>query len=218
MSESVPPPPEQPPGNAPEAGARKRVVLSRLVPRGRRARWVAAGAVVVVVGGGVTAVAVAEHHHHHERADRPHMLRFEPGHGGGFKRGPQGEAPDGERARKVPGGEDSPEVRERLGHPDAPGLPGAPGRFEGRGGYGKGGQAPAPLPSLSIGDAAAKAAAAVSGGKVESLRAVAQDGGGGAWLAVVLGPDGVRHAVTVSGTDGTITGNTTLGGRGVSAK
>ncbi|KJK53894.1 hypothetical protein [Streptomyces sp. NRRL F-4428] len=219
MSESVPPPPEQAPGNAPEAGARKRVVLSRLVPRGRRARWVAAGAVVVVVGGGVTAVAVAEHHHHHERAGRgPHMLRFEPGHGGGLKRGPQGEAPGDERARRAPGGEDGSGVRERFAHPDAPGrpglpgLPGVPGRFEGRDGSGKGAQAPAPLPSLSIGDAAAKAAAAVSGGKVESLRAIAQDGGGGAWLAVVLGPDGVRHAVTVSGTDGTITGNTTLGG------
>ncbi|MFE5494867.1 hypothetical protein ACFQ7Z_33600 [Streptomyces virginiae] len=213
MSESaVPPPREQPPGNAPEAGARKRVVLSRLVPRGRRARWVAAGAVVVVVGGGVAAVAVAEHHHH-ERADRaPHMLRFDSGHGGGLKRGPQGGAPDDERARKAPGGEDGPKTRERFGHPDAPGLPGAPGRFEGRAGSGKGAQAPAPLPSLSIGDAAAKAAAAVSGGKVESLRAVAQDGGGSAWLAVVLGPDGVRHAVTVSGTDGTITGNTALGG------
>ncbi|MFE5626205.1 hypothetical protein ACFQ8S_29610 [Streptomyces virginiae] len=213
MSESaVPPPPEQPPGNAPEAGARKRVVLSRLVPRGRRARWVAAGAVVVVVGGGVAAVAVAEHHHH-ERADRaPHMLRFDSGHGGGLKRGPQGGAPDDERARKAPGGEDGPKTRERFGHPDAPGLPGAPGRFEGRAGSGRGAQAPAPLPSLSIGDAAAKAAAAVSGGKVESLRAVAQDGGGSAWLAVVLGPDGVRHAVTVSGTDGTITGNTALGG------
>ncbi|GGP98169.1 hypothetical protein ACIRSJ_35070 [Streptomyces virginiae] len=216
MSESaVPPPPEQPPGNAPEAGARKRVVLSRLVPRGRRARWVAAGAVVVVVGGGVAAVAAAEHHHH-ERADRaPHMLRFDSDHGGGLKRGPQGGAPDDERARKAPGGEDGPEARKRFGHPEAPGLPGAPGRFEGReghGGYGKGAQAPAPLPSLSIGDAAAKAAAAVAGGKVESLRPVAQDGGGSAWLAVVLGPDGVRHAVTVSGTDGTITGNTALGG------
>ncbi|MER5808310.1 hypothetical protein ABT143_08980 [Streptomyces sp. NPDC002033] len=48
------------------------------------------------------------------------------------------------------------------------------------------------------------------GGKVESLRAVAQEGGGGAWRAVVLGQDGVRHAVIVSGADGTITGNTPL--------
>ncbi|MGW6614187.1 hypothetical protein ACWGA0_12105 [Streptomyces erythrochromogenes] len=212
MSESVPPPPEQLPENAPETGARKRAVLSRLVPRGKRTRWVAAGAVVVVVGGGLAAVAVAEHHHH-DRADRgPHAIRFEPGHGGGFKRGPQDGAPGEERARKVPGGEDGPTVRERFGHPDAPGLPGAPGRSERREGSGKGGRAPAPLPSLSIGDAAGKAAAAVPDGKVESLRAVAQEGGGGAWLAVVLGPDGVRHAVTVSGTDGTITGNTTLGG------
>ncbi|MFB8397938.1 hypothetical protein [Streptomyces yangpuensis] len=214
MSESVPPPSEQLPETAPQAAARKRdrVVLSRLVPRSRRARWVAAGAAVVVVGAGVTAVAVAEHHDHHVRADRgAHMFRFGPGHEGWAERGPHG-APGGERARKGPGGEDGPAGRERLVHPDAPGLPGLPGRSERRDGPGKRAQAPAPLPSLSIGDAADKAAAAVQGGKVESLRAVAQDGGGGAWLAVVLGPDGVRHAVTVSGTDGTITGNTTLGG------
>ncbi|MFJ3980180.1 hypothetical protein [Streptomyces sp. NPDC090021] len=208
MSESVPPPPEQLSENAPEAGARKRerVVLSRLVPRSRRARWGVAGAAVVVVGAGVTAVAVAEHHDHHVRADRgAHTFRWE----GGPERGPHGGAPGGERARKGHGGEDGPAVRERFGRPEAPGLP---GRAERRDGPGKGAQAPAPLPSLSIGDAADKAAAAVQGGKVESLRAVAQEGGGGAWRAVVLGPDGVRHAVTVSGTDGTITGNTTLGG------
>ncbi|MFE2125175.1 MULTISPECIES: hypothetical protein [Streptomyces] len=212
MSESVPPPSERLPENAPQTGARKRVALSRLVPRGKPARWAAAGAVVVVVGGGVAAVAVAEHHHH-ERADRgPHTIRFEPGHGGGFKRGPQGGAPDDERARKAPGGEDGPSAGERFGHPEAPELPGVPGRSERHGGPGKGGRAPAPLPSLPIADAAGKAAAAVPGGKVESLRAVAQEGGGGAWLAVVLGPDGVRHAVTLSGADGTITGNTRLGG------
>lgn len=54
----------------------------------------------------------------------------------------------------------------------------------------------------------------MEGGKVESLRAVAQEGGGSAWRAVVIGPDGVRHAVTVSGTDGTVTGNTVLTGHG----
>ncbi|MFE6912014.1 hypothetical protein [Streptomyces erythrochromogenes] len=206
MSESVPPPPEQLPQNAPETGARKRVALTRLVPRGRRTRWVAAGAVVVVVGGGLAAVAAAEHHHHDRAGRGPHTIRFEAGPGGGAERGPQGGAPGEQRAGKAPGGEDGPRVRERFGHPDAP------GRSEGRDGSGKDGRAPAPLPSLAIGDAAGKAAAAVPGGKVESLRAVAQEGGGGAWRAVVLGPDGVRHVVTVSGTDGTITGNTTLGG------
>ena len=72
--------------------------------------------------------------------------------------------------------------------------------------------APAPLPSLDAADAVAKAAAAVPGGKVESLTAVAQQGGGRAWQAVVVGPDGVRHLVTVDGTSGTPTGNTVLGG------
>ncbi|WKV75814.1 hypothetical protein AW27_032390 [Streptomyces sp. PCS3-D2] len=210
MSESVPPP-EQLPGTAPDTGARKRASLSRLVPRSSRTRWVAAGAVVVVVGGGVAAAALAEHHH--ERAQRgPHAFRFEPGHGNGPQRGPHGGGHDEDRARKARGDEGDAGARERFGHPGVPGHPGGPGRTERSEASGKGGRAPAPLPSLSIGDAAGKAAAAVQDGKVESLRVIAQDGGGSAWRAVVLGPDGVRHAVTVSGTDGTITGNTTLGG------
>lgn len=62
--------------------------------------------------------------------------------------------------------------------------------------------------ALPAAQAVDKAAGAVSGGKVESLRVVAQQGGGSAWQAVVLGPDGVRHAVTLAGADGTVTGNT----------
>ncbi|WP_405015119.1 hypothetical protein [Kitasatospora sp. NBC_01539] len=61
-------------------------------------------------------------------------------------------------------------------------------------------------------DAVVKAAAAVPGGRVESLTAVAQQGGGRAWQAVVVGTDGVRHVVTVDGTGGALTGNTVLGG------
>ncbi len=68
--------------------------------------------------------------------------------------------------------------------------------------------APAALPGLPAVQAAQKAEAAVPGGRVESLRPVARQGGGRSWQAVVLGPDGVRHAVTVDGTDGTVTGNT----------
>jgi hypothetical protein len=59
-----------------------------------------------------------------------------------------------------------------------------------------------------------KAAAAVAGGRVESLRVVGQQGGGSAWLAVVIGPDGVRHDVTLSGADGAVTGNTVAAGTG----
>lgn len=65
----------------------------------------------------------------------------------------------------------------------------------------------APLPSLPATQAVDKAAGAVSGGKVESLRVVVEQGGASAWDAVVLGPDGVRHDVTLSGSDGTVTGN-----------
>ncbi|MGD3111848.1 hypothetical protein [Streptomyces sp. YGL11-2] len=72
--------------------------------------------------------------------------------------------------------------------------------------------APGPLPSTNAADAVAKASSAVAGGKVESLSPVAEQGGGRAWRVVVLGPDGVRHAVTIDGAGDTITGNTVLGG------
>ncbi|MFF3677960.1 hypothetical protein ACFYYS_28810 [Streptomyces sp. NPDC002120] len=208
MSDSVPPPSEQP-ETAPETGARKRAALGRLVPRTTTARWVAAGAAVVVVGGGLAAVAVAERHDG-PGGRGPRLVWAEPGEKGGFKHGPQGVEPPHERK----GGRGGPEASERRaelfgpGVPDAPGVPGGPG---GKAGAHK--AAPAPLPSLAIGEAADKAAAAVTGGKVESLRVIAQEGGGSAWLAVVLGPDGVRHAVTVSGADGAITGNTVVNGR-----
>ncbi|MGE7387301.1 hypothetical protein ACQKM2_17655 [Streptomyces sp. NPDC004126] len=199
MSESLPPSeqpeqPEQPseqPAEQPAKPARKG--LGGVVPRGTGARWaVAVGAAAVIVGGGATAVAVAGHHHGH--ADRArHLVRPEPG---------RPHAPEG-------GHKAEPKIRDGAG-PARGGLAKhAPAR----------GQAPAPLPALPIGQAAEKAAAAVEGGKVEGLRAVAQQGGGSAWRAVVLGPDGVRHAVTVSGSDGTITANTPLNGaRGTAAR
>ncbi|MGW7437884.1 hypothetical protein [Streptomyces sp. NPDC054849] len=199
MSDSVPP--TEQPEKSPEAGSPKRAALGRLVPRGKRARWVAAGAAVVVVGGGLAVVAVADHHHDHQRADRgPHIVWAEPGDKGGFKRGPQAAEPPHDRKQADRPGQMGPKLREELGGPAGPGEPGGLRKA-----------APAPLPSLAIGDAADKAAAAVTGGKVESLRVVGQEGGGSAWLAVVLGPDGVRHAVTVSGTDGTVTSNTAIG-------
>ncbi|MCX4960588.1 MULTISPECIES: hypothetical protein [Streptomyces] len=208
MSDSVPPS-EQPetaavttPATAPEAGPRKSAALGRLVPGGKRARWVAAGAVAVVVVGGAAAVAVAGHHDHHMRVERgPHMAWAGPGAEGGLRGGPHAAEPRHEREQAGPG---------RPAGPKAPGEPGRPGA-DGRGGFAKEAPAPAPIPSLAIGEAAEKAAAAVPGGKVAGLRAVAQEGGGSAWLAVVIGSDGVRHAVTVSGTDGTITSNTTKG-------
>ncbi|MFJ6793501.1 hypothetical protein [Streptomyces sp. NPDC091268] len=204
----------QPQDAAQDAGrgaGRRRAAAGRLVPRSRGARWAALGAAVVIVGGAAVAVAVTEHHH--DRSE--HGPRFAwaesgprgggravgPGEGGEHGPGGGGELRGGRRF-EGPGRPEGPRVRDGLEGPEAaPGRPGTPKT------------APAPLPSLAIGAAAEKAAAAVPGGKVESLRVVAQEGGGSAWRAVVLGPDGVRHAVTVSGTDGTVTDHTTPPGR-----
>ncbi|GAA3256162.1 hypothetical protein [Streptomyces lavendulae] len=202
MSEFYPPsePSEKSGQSAPEAeaGSGGRGRLARVLPRGRGGRWAAAGvAAAVIVGGGAAAVAVAGHHH--ERVGKgPRFEWAEGGHEGGHGHGREGK---GERMAHRKG---APEIRD-----GADALAGTPK------GIRKGTQksAPAPLPSLPIGQAAEKAAGAVSGGKVESLRPVAQEGGGSAWLAVVLAPDGVRHAVTVSGSDGTVSGNVTLNDR-----
>ncbi|MGR4881190.1 hypothetical protein ACIPUC_17545 [Streptomyces sp. LARHCF249] len=219
MSESFPPSeqparPEQPtpPVNAPEAGApRKRVDLGRLVPRSKGARWAALGAAVVIVGG--TAVAVAVDQHHDARMAGPRFAWAEADHEGGKRRGPAGGGEHGEHGERAFGGPrhfkdsqhpmDPKALKEMREMREAAPEPGA--GEAGPGGSAK--AAPAPLPSLAIGTAADKAAGAVDGGKVESIRVVAQEGGGSAWLAVVLGPDGVRHAVTVSGTDGAVTSN-----------
>lgn len=191
MSESFPQPeqPEQPAEQRAEQPAKPaRKGLGGVVPRGAGARWAVAVGAAAVIVGG-GAAAVAVAGHHHGHADRArHLVRPEPG---------RAHAP--EAGRKA-----EPKIRDGAG--------------PGRGGFARHAPAPAPLPALPIGQAAEKAAAAVEGGKVEGLRAVAQQGGGSAWRAVVLGPDGVRHAVTVSGSDGTITSNTPLTGRAASRR
>ncbi|MEV7026560.1 hypothetical protein, partial [Kitasatospora sp. NPDC093558] len=70
------------------------------------------------------------------------------------------------------------------------------------------GAAPAPLPSVAASAALEKAQGAVPGGRAESLRRVTAQGGTAAWAIVVVGPDGVRHRVTVDGASGELTGNT----------
>ncbi|MBO1414224.1 hypothetical protein [Streptomyces sp. FH025] len=173
-------------GERPEAAAsgRTRTGLGRAGRwvRGRSARWVAAGAAVVVLGGGAAAVAV---HHEGER--------------------------HGDDRQSAAG-----DVERHDGHANRGGHAGH-GNHEGHSSHREDGRgasqdAPAPLPATDAADAVAKAASAVAGGKVESLNPVAEQGGGRAWQAVVLGPDGVRHLVTVDGTGGTVTGNTVLGG------
>lgn len=156
---------------------------------GRGARWAVAGAAaVVVVGGGVAAAAI---HHHEEdgRGERKVVPAGAHEWRDGFRAEPEGrDGHDGLRQRegRIRAGEDGPEL--------------------------SAGEAPAPLPSLSAADAVDKAASAVKDGKVESLAPVTEQGGGRAWRIVVVGPDGVRHVVTVDGTGGTVTGNTVLGG------
>lgn len=181
-------PDEDGPGETAKPAGRRRLV-------GGRARWAVAGtAAVVVIGGGVAAAAI---HHHEEdgRGERRVVAAGDHAWRDGFRT--EGEGRDGR---------DGPKQRDgRI-------LDGEDGS---RGEDGRGmsaGEAPAPLPSLSAADAVDKAASAVKDGKVESLAPVTEQGGGRAWRIVVVGPDGVRHVVTVDGTGGTVTGNTVLGG------
>ncbi|MDH6574857.1 hypothetical protein [Kitasatospora sp. MAP5-34] len=185
MSQSFPSTPEQP-GKS-EQSARSRVALGRLVPRRRGARWAALAVVVVIVGGGAAAAAVLDHHHSREGWGGHYAEAGSYGQGG-HRQGAEG----------------------HLRH----GADGAQGGQAGDGTDGEEGQAlaPAPLPALPAAQAAAKAAGAVPGGRVETLRITGQQGGGSAWLAVVLGTDGVRHDVSLAGADGTVTGNTVPAG------
>ncbi|MET8857320.1 hypothetical protein [Streptomyces sp. NPDC004579] len=198
MSESVgarepQEPQEQPDEDGPGTTEAKPTGRRRL--GGRGARWAVAGtAAVVVIGGGVAAAAI---HHHEEDGRGEHRMVSADAREwrDGFRAEPDGRGgPDGLKQRDG-----------RIRH--------AEGASRGEDDRGlSAGEAPAPLPSLSAADAVDKAASAVKDGKVESLAPVTEQGGGRAWRIVVVGPDGVRHVVTVDGTGGTVTGNTVLGG------
>ncbi|MFE2297607.1 hypothetical protein ACFXAW_05365 [Streptomyces sp. NPDC059445] len=181
-------PDEDGPGTTAKPAGRRRLV-------GGRARWAVAGtAAVVVIGGGVAAAAI---HHHEEdgRGERRVVAAGDHAWRDGFRT--EGEGRDGRDGLKLRDGR----------------IPDGEGGSRGEDGRGmSAGEAPAPLPSLSAADAVDKAASAVKDGKVESLAPVTEQGGGRAWRIVVVGPDGVRHVVTVDGTGGTVTGNTVLGG------
>ena len=206
MTEPVVPSPSTPDAFDPSDGSEepetvraepKRPAVRRWVG-GRRSRWVVGGlAAVVVLGGTVLATAAVAHH----QGERVGVRAVAVGPDGvpGFKRMPAG-GPDGpgsvvleKDGRVTKGGQVETTV--------VPGPGGTAPQL-----------APAPLPSLAADQAVQKAAAAVAGGKVESLGTVTEQGGGSAWQATVLGPDGVRHLVTVDGTSGTVTSNTTVGG------
>jgi hypothetical protein len=167
----------------------------RRVVTGRRSRWVVGGVAALVLIGGSAAVTAALVRHSDERvavavgpgglpALKQIIAQRESGIGGGavIVKGGQVVAVPGVAVPGVAG----------------PGVAGAS-------------SAPAPLPALPAEQAAVKAQAAVSGGKVESLTTEPEQGGGTAWQVVVLGPDGVRHLLTLDGSSGSVTSNTVLG-------
>jgi len=195
------------------------------LPQRRRTRWLALGAAVAVLGVIAGAAVVVADHHHDSRSVRAYG--FADGPGGPFAAGPFGPGFKGGEGPVFKGGE-GPVFKD--GGPvfkggDGPGnlvkreFGGVPGGGQELGGKatgpmnGGGRLAPAPLPAVPADQAVAKAAAAVPGGKVDALSVVGREGGGSSWAVDVLGSDGVRHLVTVDGTDGSITGNTVNDGR-----
>jgi hypothetical protein len=159
---------------------------------GRRSRWVAGGLAAVVLIGGSSAVTAAVVNH--GGGSEVAAVRVGPDGLAGLKRALAG-GRIGAGAVPVKGGQVG-VLPGGLAVPDGSGMT----------------SAPAPLPTLSAAQAAGKAFAAVSGGKVESLAPLPEQGGGSAWQAVVVGPDGVHHLVTLDGSSGAITSNTVIGG------
>ncbi|MFJ2867654.1 hypothetical protein [Kitasatospora sp. NPDC087314] len=197
----------QDPQRAPK---RPRAARLRGWAAGRERRIAAGVAAVALIGAGGLTLAVA--HEEHGREGHRAMSRAEGGssdehgeHGGNSRRGESGE-----HGGNAPG-----EGRAKDGrhHGGGQGRDGEQGKNGGQAGA-DARLAPAPLPSLAASAALEKAQGAVPGGRAESLRRVTQQGGAAAWAVVVVGPDGVRHLVTVDGTSGELTGNTVVDGSG----
>ncbi|MFD7729570.1 PepSY domain-containing protein [Kitasatospora phosalacinea] len=183
------------------AGAARRRPL-RLAQR-RGARWVAGAAVVVVLGVVAVGAGAAWERHHGEGVvpfERARAVKALPGLPG------VPDLPEGPGTLVVRGEDGS--VRSVVvgGAPGGPFSSGADGDTGGR-------LAPAALPAVPADQALAKAVAAVPDGRAAALAVVGREGGGSSWSVEVLGADGVRHLVTVDGTDGSVTGNTVAGGR-----
>ncbi|WP_282206265.1 PepSY domain-containing protein [Kitasatospora fiedleri] len=215
LGKSPAPEPEPAPGPAP--APRRRPLR---LPRRRGVRRVLGAAVVVVLGVVAVGAGVALERRH-ERG----VPVFDRAHAG---RGPV-------RVPDVPGLPDLPGLPGRAGklvvrgedgsvqviggdgalRPGSPVVPDGAGP-DGSGPVGNGpvGRlAPAALPAVPADQALAKAVAAVPNGKAATLAVVPREGGGSSWSVEVLGPDGVRHLVTVDGADGSVTGNTVAAGR-----
>lgn len=209
MSQSVPPEqPESTPESTPAAPAtaakpaKSAKSFRQRLPRVSRRRGVALGAAVVLVGGAAVGVVAVAHHDHGGRGDQGRFAA-ERGRAGGTE-GDDGMQHTRGEARGNGG---------RQNDQKAQGGQGGPGSQGGQSGT-TGGQsaqptaAPLPVPAVSAATAIATAGKAVSGGKPDALRVVAQQGGGSAWEVEVLGADGVRHLVTIDGATGAVTGNT----------
>ncbi|WP_033214363.1 hypothetical protein [Kitasatospora phosalacinea] len=186
------------------------------LPRRRGARWALGAAVAVVLGAVAVGAGVALERHHERSApgfDRAYAVKG-PIRAPGLPDLPGLPGLPGSNGRLVVTGKDG-AVKVLPGDGTLP--PGVtvlegPDGSVGTGGAG-GKLAPAALPAVPADQALAKAAAAVPNGKVAALAVVGREGGGSSWSVEVLGADGVRHLVTVDGTDGSVTGNTVAAGR-----
>ncbi|MFF4342738.1 PepSY domain-containing protein [Kitasatospora sp. NPDC001540] len=205
----------KPPLPEPEsAGAARRRSLR--LPRGRGARWAAGAAAAVVLG--VVAVGAGAAWERHSDHGAP-----------GFDRVRAGKVPPGlpglPGGAELPGGPGKLVIRGEDGSVRSVVVGKAPGGvfrseedvkaddIKAGGGKAEGKLAPAALPTVPADQALAKAVAAVPNGRAAGLAVVGREGGGSSWSVEVLAPDGVRHLVTVDGTDGSVTGNTVAGGR-----
>ncbi|MFJ7243609.1 PepSY domain-containing protein [Kitasatospora sp. NPDC098652] len=201
--------PELPP-LAPRRGRAQRL---RAWAGGKERRLAAGVVTVALLGAGGLAVAAAAHEGHGESGRGHHEAAASAedgaGRGSGHGDGRGSERGDG-RGQEQGRGRGHGHGQQRGGEGQEQGQGRAQGQGQGR----AQGQAPAPLPSVGASAALEKAQAAVPGGRAESLRRITEQGGGAAWAVSVVGQDGVRHLVTVDGTSGELTSNTTAGNAG----
>lgn len=200
MSQSEPPQqPESTPDSPvalPKPAKSAKTFRARL-PRVSRRRGTVLGVAVLLAAAAAAGAVAVVHHDHGEKGDHG---RFAAEHrradGRDDRQGAYGQARGGRGGRH---GES------RLDG-NSQGTQNSQSGQEGQSAAGT--LAPAPLPAVSAAAAIEAAGKAVSDGKTEALRVVAEQGGGSAWEVEVLGTDGVRHLVTIDGATGTVTGNT----------
>ncbi|MET8956442.1 PepSY domain-containing protein [Streptomyces sp. NPDC004533] len=199
MSQPEPPQPQPQPESTPDSpvalpkSAKSAKTFRARLPRVSRRRGTVLGVAVLLAVAAATGVAAVVHHHHHgEKGDHGQFAAEHRWSGGDGRQGAYGQARGGRGGRN----DDS-----RLGGNSQ----NSQGTQSGQSTAGT--LAPAPLPTVSAAAAIEAAGKAVSDGKTEALRVIAEQGGGSAWEVEVLGTDGVRHLVTIDGATGTVTSN-----------